>query len=559
MKKVLFYLIALLLPLLLLALVELLLRVAGIGNSYPLFIDNPANRHYQLVRPDLIKRYFADGSAVPNVTAEPTFFLKQKPADGIRLVVQGGSTAAGYPYGVGASLAGMLETRLRRSSGARTVEVVNTALSAVNTYTLLDVADDIIAIKPDAVLIYAGHNEYLGIMGVGSTYLAAQSPATTRLLLRLRRLYSFQLLERLYQACCTTTTMGADGEKRTLMARVAQGQQISTDSPLFAAGISQFQQNMALLLAKYRAAKVPVYIATVGSNIADQPPFAGSPLTDIQQGKLAQFQAQLDAGIDINALDGAVQRLVQQAPVDAAALYYQLGQLYRRANAPEQAQRWLRAAKDADSLRFRAPEAINQQIRALANRYDAVLVDVEERWQRHSPQGLIGQGLMLEHLHPNAKGYFLLADSFYQALAKRPPMANWPGIVSTELAWAERPLLPAEEYAAQLRIITLTADYPFQPGPQPVNYPKPQTPEQQIGRAYFDGKLDWLGLAQQSARYYQQQRNGDMLLKSVLLLADALPHDANSNRQAASILRQAGRQQEAAHYQRRTELAAKSQ
>ncbi|CAM5180859.1 hypothetical protein [Alishewanella longhuensis] len=57
-------------------------------------------------------------------------------------MVQGGSTAAGYPYGMGAALAGMLEQRLRRTFPEQPIEVVNTALSAVNSYTLLDFADE---------------------------------------------------------------------------------------------------------------------------------------------------------------------------------------------------------------------------------------------------------------------------------------------------------------------------------------------------------------------------------------------------------------------------------
>jgi lysophospholipase L1-like esterase len=339
------------------------------------------------------------------------------------------------------------------------------------------------------------------------------------------------------------------------MAKVAQGQQIPLHSAIFQAGLNQFEQNIGLLLEKYRTAGIPVYIATIGSNIADQPPFTGAALTEIQRGKLAQFQAQLDAGVKITELTSAIERLVQGAAADSAALFYQVGQLYRRAGATEQARRWLVAAKDADTLRFRAPEAINQHIRTLATQPGVVVVDVEAAWRRHSEQGLIGKPLMLEHLHPNAKGYFLLADSFYQVLAAKPPLPNWPGVVSSELAWAERPLLPAEEYAAELRVLTLTADYPFQASAITISHPEPQNLPQQLGQAYFNGKLDWLGMMQQSARYYQQQGNGDMLLKALLLVADALPHDAHAKPQAATILQQAGGQYEAAHDQRRAERA----
>ena len=41
-------------------------------------------------------------------------------------------------------------------------------MSAVSSYTLLDFSDEIVDYQPDAILIYAGHNEYLGILGVGS-------------------------------------------------------------------------------------------------------------------------------------------------------------------------------------------------------------------------------------------------------------------------------------------------------------------------------------------------------------------------------------------------------
>ena len=137
MRIWLFRAIALLLPLLVLLLAELALRATGAGDNWPLFKVNPANPAYLVSEPDIVKRYFAS-SSLPSVKMEPSFVLADKPANGIRLVVQGGSTAAGYPYGSGASLAALLEQRLSRTFAGQRVEVVNTALAAVNSYTLLD-------------------------------------------------------------------------------------------------------------------------------------------------------------------------------------------------------------------------------------------------------------------------------------------------------------------------------------------------------------------------------------------------------------------------------------
>ncbi|MDX1678758.1 SGNH/GDSL hydrolase family protein, partial [Arsukibacterium sp.] len=377
MRVWLFRAIALMLPLLILLLAELALRATGIGANWPLFKVNPANPAYLVTETDIVKRYFASNDSLPSVKMEPGFLLAEKPADGIRLVVQGGSTAAGYPYGAGASLAAMLEQRLSRTFPGHRVEVVNTALAAVNSYTLLDLADEIIAINPDAVLIYAGHNEYLGLLGVGSHYLASQSPAVTRLLISLRKLHSFQLLEQLYQQMNPLLEEAAQN-RRTFMAKVARDKDIALDSAQFHAGLKQFDSNLSQLLVRYQRAGIPVYISTLVSNLADQPPFHSKPLPATADEKLARL-AHLPATTDAKATDLATLKTlaVEASNAHSADFYYQLGKHYQQRGLAEQAKQHFLLAKDHDLLRFRAPEAINQLIRQLANRYDATLVDSE--------------------------------------------------------------------------------------------------------------------------------------------------------------------------------------
>ena len=55
-----FYLIALLLPVLLLLVLEMLLRVSPWYQRYPLFIASESLPGYLQTNPDLIKRYFAN-------------------------------------------------------------------------------------------------------------------------------------------------------------------------------------------------------------------------------------------------------------------------------------------------------------------------------------------------------------------------------------------------------------------------------------------------------------------------------------------------------------------
>jgi len=133
----------------------------------------------------------------------PVPFPADKAPETLRIFVQGGSSAAGWPYGFGASLAGMLQQRLQASLPERNIEVITTAMTAVNSYTLMDFADEIIAQQPDAVLIYAGHNEYLGVLGVGSAISAGRTRPVVLAYLALRDLRILQLLKHSYLGLTT--------------------------------------------------------------------------------------------------------------------------------------------------------------------------------------------------------------------------------------------------------------------------------------------------------------------------------------------------------------------
>jgi len=64
-------------------------------------------------------------------------------------------------------------------------------------------------------------------------------------------------------------------------------------------------------------------------------------------------------------------------------------------------------AKDLDALRFRAPSELNKIIAQTAQKYQMPTADIESIFTAFSPKNIADNALMLEHLHPNTKGYFL--------------------------------------------------------------------------------------------------------------------------------------------------------
>ncbi len=524
-----FYVIALALPVAFFAALELAVRLSGLAAAEPLFTEGPPG----YLRPNeaVIQRFFIHPSRAPRVSIDTTFFRERKSPDAFRVVVQGGSSAAGFPYGKWASLAGMLGQRLGRAAPEREIEVISTAMSAVNSYALLDFADEIIAIEPDAVLIYAGHNEYLGVLGVGSAYGAARSPAATRFLLGLRRSHLFRAMQHLYGAMTGPPAGSGSEPSGTLMARIARDRAIRYGTGAYRAGIEQFEHNLAALLDRYRKAGVPVFIGTVASNESGQPPFISAPGDDESLDALRG----LGASASENDADGffALGRSLQAQGNDATA---------------RRAYQW---ARDLDALRFRAPTAMNAVITSLAAAKGATLIPVEASLAGSARDGIIGNDLMLEHLHPNVRGYFLLADAFFGVVTASLQPERWRADPGRGAAWREVPVTEIDELAAGYRLRYLKSDWPFRPEKQAVTIAPPEDERERIAQDWFFGRTSWQEAMQRALVHYQRIGRLDEAAKIAMNLAAAFPFEPNPQYVSGRLLLATGRPAFALGYLRR--------
>jgi tetratricopeptide (TPR) repeat protein len=528
---------ALLSPIVVFGILELLLRIVGFGGSYPLFLDYPDVPGARSANPEVMNRYVPTGGE-PVARIDPFLFAAVKPDDGYRIVVQGGSTAAGFPYGRWGGLAGMLHDRFEAAMPERAVEVISTAMAAVNSHTLADLVDEIIEIEPDAVLIYAGHNEYLGVLGVGSALTANTSDLAAQLQLRLRGVRIYELLQRIVAASKSVLASAASSDRNTLFALAASGAQIPLGSELYRAGIDQFEANLAELLGKYQSAGIPVYLGTLVSNERDLPPFVGGPGDDVDPlawARLDQIQRARRVEGKLDAARAAIEQMLE-LDRQAADAWYALGKLELAEGRMDAAAEAFRAARDRDPLRFRAPSELEASIRALAKQYGASVVEVRERFERASTDGVVGDTLMLEHVHPNAEGYFLLADAFYEALLRSGDLAEPKGAPSREAARRDMPLTELDRILADYHVREMKAGFPFSDPPRTARLPAPGSEVERIALARHRDELERIEAMTALSDLYQRQGRMADAARVARLAAQEYPADHGPNFVAATLL-----------------------
>ena len=414
-RKTLFWGITLLLPLLLLLATEGILRLVGYGNYQPLFLKAERfGAEKWVVNPRVTQRYFnLPEEIIPEASPDEYFSLEKSPKT-LRIFCLGGSTTAGFPYEINATFPFQLEHRLRSAFPDRDIEVVNLGISAVNSFTVLDLLPEVLEKQPDILVVYMGHNEFYGAFGVASTQQIPGSRTLIRTYLWLKKWRLVQLLEGLLQR---DNTDSKSLTARGLMAAMAARPEIAYSDPDVKKAIRNFRKNLQDLLDAAGEKDVSVVLGTLVSNLADQPPFVSEfsqtsdpTVKNRLNAWLLEAKAQIEAG-NVSDAQALLQRI---ADVDssAAEVAFLQGKIAEQNGDLQRAYKYYVRARDLDMLRFRAPSDFNEELRRLAAERRTALVDLEAIFQKASPNGLPGSNFFLEHLHPNFAGNQLIAESY---------------------------------------------------------------------------------------------------------------------------------------------------
>ncbi len=415
--------VAVLAPVLLLGGAEALLRLLGFGYPVGFFLAQDQVRWTTNAR--FGWRFFPRELARSPVVLE---IPRPKPPDTLRVLVLGGSAAMGTPdssYG----LPRQLEVVLAAVVPAPTrVEVVNAAMTAINSHVVRQIAADCMVTAPDVVVVYMGNNEVVGPFGPGTVFHGlTRSAGLVRLSLWLKGLRVGQLIDG------AVAGIGGAGPATWRGMEMFVNHRTPADDPRLVGVAESFESNLEAILDTARRTGARVVLSTVATNLTDSPPFGSAHGAGLSPAELEQWRRDYEHGERLLAAGQASEAVAAferalAADDRYADLRFRLGQAFAAIGRTEESHRHFVAARDLDVLRFRADSTLNTVIRKVAERWSqrgVGLVDAE---------ALIGDGpeaddgaLFFEHVHLRFRGTLvlarLLAPAVREAAGLGPPPA----------------------------------------------------------------------------------------------------------------------------------------
>jgi Tfp pilus assembly protein PilF/lysophospholipase L1-like esterase len=541
-----FRLILILLPLLFFALLEGVLRFIDYGGDLSLFRETVVNgKAYYTINPDVTKRYFRTIQVRAMVSND--MFEKEKRPNTYRIFCLGESSTLGYPYMFNGSFPSMLKVRLESMWPDKNIEVVNLGITAVNSYTAADFTKELVAYKPDAILIYCGHNEFYGALGVGSTEGLGKTRWVVKTYLAMEGWRTFRLLRDGLNAI--REKLGSDrthGRDATVMEGMVRNREIVYGSDDYVAARDNFRGNLEDIAQLGAAHSIKVVFGTLVSNLSGLAPFVSTFSSGTETSKRdewAQLYKEAEVSYEKSEFATAEAHLLTALKIDSlpAKGHFLLAKIYQKSGRFEPAAKEYGLARDFDALRFRAPSEFNTIIRDVASRYNLPVAESEKLIAGKSEQGIIGDEFAVEHVHLNVNGYFLLSEAFYQAMADNGFIAqrerwNWKLERGENEQRAEVCVTPLDSVMASIRLFVLKNSWPFRDGGISVQQFNARTDLERLAKSYLMKEVSWEQAHVKAAERYESEGKLNEAAREYRALARVTPHNTSPHLRLGQLL-----------------------
>jgi len=404
--------LAVIIGLSLILLIEVLLMAAGVSplkdrdpfvgfeGSSRLFVRSPDRENTYILNPSK-EKYF-----------NPRKFQYPKPDGTFRVVSFGGSTTFGRPYINDTSFPSWFSGMLNNAQDSIRFENINVGGISYASYRIKRLMEEMSGFSPDLYILYAGHNEFLESRTFEEIIEEPEPKRVLRTILHRSRIYTV-----INDLLTSTATEKGDELHEDVQARleVIGGYELYRRDEAFTKGVTtQFRNSLAEIIEFCRKKDIPLILCTLTSNLTGISPFKSQHRGDLTRKELADWNSLFEAARNEEARNNyqeALKYVLSAERIDNlfADQYFFKGKILMRLGRVAEARESFIRARDEDIVPLRALESFNKSIRELAEEHDVPLADVETAFREAAPNGLPGNELFVDHVHPTIKGQQLIA------------------------------------------------------------------------------------------------------------------------------------------------------
>ncbi|MEL7185492.1 MAG: tetratricopeptide repeat protein [Pseudomonadota bacterium] len=407
-------------PILFFVLLELGLMAFGVGQSFDYFheIDINGEPHYQ-ENPNFADQFYPESL---NIGPLENTFAKARDPELVRVYVLGGSAAQGFPH-KNHGFDRLLGAQLRAAMPSRKIEVINTAMTSVNSHVVYEVARSIPDDSADFAIILMGNNEVVGPYGPGTfnqNFLSNLTLIRTTQALKRTRLW--QGLSGILQSVNSTDAM-QELEWEGMQMFTNHG--VPHDDPRMGSVYDHYEDNLIDIVETLQDKGIHVLLSSVPVNLRHSAPFLSVHDTNLTEAKLDEWNEKVRAGsqsADEGNWQDAVLQFLSALEIDPdyADTHFRLATALENLGRYDEAQRHYIRSMELDALRFRADTRINQIVHGVATAFageNFSFVDSAAAFEKTSEPYQPGWNLLLEHVHYDFAGNHVLAAEFSRSIA----------------------------------------------------------------------------------------------------------------------------------------------
>jgi len=352
-----------------------------------------------------------------NIDLRP--FPLERPKDGLRIFVLGGSAAAGWPFNLSRTdMSSMLEHKLKILFPGRSIEVINAAAGTYASHRVKLILEEVLHYNPDAIFLYNGNNEFLENLVYRTR--TPSPPWDCSAVFRIVYRAVMVLTKPLPRFDVKNYDIDAS-VPNSLAFAFSKASMYREDPHQFQMLLEHYRFNIEGMVAAAGKAKVPLFLLTCPVNLKNWVPNVSRHRKDLSSGEKARWTGFFRDGylaIERGDFAAAIDPLRAAIAIDDeyAEAHYRLAEALRRTGQRTEAKGEYLLALQRDAFPFRELPEFQNILKEVAAKRGVPLSDIVKLLEAAAGDGILGLDILIDYCHLTERSQELVAQEMVTTL-----------------------------------------------------------------------------------------------------------------------------------------------